>query len=234
MTSMLYTREIYNHISEHFSTIDVRNLETFEAVKEYRSINAWMLLPYEDYYKHVNSPPSTTMWKIEDAINLAKQKLHEDTNNMSTELMTKPGDQLTITKQTPLTALRSLTMNQARVCLMEHYDKIEKEYDITNINTAPAHQLVYDLYFAMEEYQRWRPDEQPTKLGKRRKTHGIVQNEDIDMDADEDEINWTDYPNLMQARKYTWPMIQKLPMNTVEQCLREYYSYSNTIPEDDY
>ena len=234
MTSMLYTSEIYNHISEHFSTIDVRNLETFEAVKEYRSINAWMLLPYEDYYKHVNSPPSTTMWKIEDAINLAKQKLYEDTNNMSTELKTKLGEQLTITKQTPLTALRSLTMNQARVCLMEHYDKIEKEYDITNINTAPAHQLVYDLYFAMEEYQRWRPDEQPTKPGKRRKTHGIVQNEDIDMDADEDEINWTDYPNLMQARKYTWPMIQKLPMNTVEQCLREYYSYSNTLPEDDY
>ena len=43
---------------------------------------------------------------------------------------------------------------------MQHYDIIQKEYDITNVNTAPPHQLLFDLYLAMEDYQLWQPNQQ--------------------------------------------------------------------------
>lgn len=150
--AMLHTADIYRHVVDHFSTIDIDNLETFEAIKEYRSIYAWMLMSFEDYYKFVNYHPSTTTRYIKLALEKAKEHLTKESSTVP--VLTQPPDQIYITKTTRIEALKGLTLDQARVCLLHHYDEIGKEYDITSVNTTPPHQLVYDLYFVIEDYQR--------------------------------------------------------------------------------
>ena len=128
-------------------------------------------------------------------------------------------------------------MDQARISLMQHYDTIQKEYDITNVNTAPPHQLLYDLYHAIEEYQRWEPELQAKQHtdtpGKRRKTTNTNTVEDVEMKFD-DEDELKDFPNLMIAERYSSEDIKTLPLSEVETCLREYYAFTDTKPGDDY
>lgn len=119
---------------------------------------------------------------------------------------------------------------------MEHYDAIGTEYDITTINTSPNHQLLHDLYYAIEDFQRWRPEENTRSTqaspSKRQKTEPVVPS-DIEMETDDDD-ELQHFPKLQVAEKYRWNDIQELPLKDVEQCLREYYIYSNTEPGDDY
>ena len=55
MNNKLFSMDIYQHVIDHFESIDIDQLDTFPASKEYRNVNAWMLILFAEYYDNLNS-----------------------------------------------------------------------------------------------------------------------------------------------------------------------------------
>lgn len=98
---------------DHFSGMDVQNLDVFESLNAYRNIHAWMLLPFEDYYRNVNNHPPVQTHCIQQALLQARSYLDNETDILNSDTATQPSEPIRITKSLSLEALKTITPDQA-------------------------------------------------------------------------------------------------------------------------